>query len=87
MFLFICGGEALLTACYIQNRITSKKTDVSLYEVWKCLKPNLNYFSVWGCLAFDRTHDPNRSKLGPRCIKCISVGYMQKTLKHIGCLM
>lgn len=36
MFLFICGGEALLTACYIQNRITSKKTDVSLYEVWKC---------------------------------------------------
>ena len=28
-------GEALLTACHIHNRITSLKTHISPYEIWK----------------------------------------------------
>lgn len=52
---------------------------MSPYEVWKGRKSNLNYFRVWGCLAFYRTHDPNRSKLGPRGIKSIFVGYAKNS--------
>ncbi|KAJ9551062.1 hypothetical protein OSB04_015107 [Centaurea solstitialis] len=68
-------GEALLTACYIHNRITSRVIPTSPYELWKGRKPDLDYFRVWGCVAYYRTPDPKRSKLGDRAIKSIFVGY------------
>ena len=70
-------GEALLTACYLNNRILSKKFKVYLYELWKGRKPNLSYLRVWGCLAFYRVMDPKRIKLGPRALKSVFVGYAQ----------
>ena len=72
-------GEALFTTCHIHNRITSKKTHVSPYEIWKGRKPNLSYLRVWGCLAFYKAIDPKRSKLGPRGIKSIFVGYAENS--------
>nr|KAJ0201210.1 hypothetical protein LSAT_V11C600310810 [Lactuca sativa] len=41
-------GEALLTACYVHNRITSRVIPTSPYELWKGRKPNLDYLKVWG---------------------------------------
>jgi len=69
--------EAILTACYIQNRIPFKKFKISPYERWCGRKPNLKYFKVWGRLAFYKTHDPQKTKLGPKGIKRIFVGYAQ----------
>nr|KAJ0208754.1 hypothetical protein LSAT_V11C400162950 [Lactuca sativa] len=43
-------GEALLTACYVHNRITSRVIPTSPYELWKGRKPNLDYLKVWGVL-------------------------------------
>ncbi|KAJ9566573.1 hypothetical protein OSB04_002539 [Centaurea solstitialis] len=54
-------GEALLTACHIHNRITSRVIPTSPYELWKGRKPDLDYFKVWGCVAYYRTPDPKRS--------------------------
>ena len=68
-------GEALLTACHVHNRITSRVIPTSPYELWKGRKPNLDYMRVWGCLAYYRTPDPKRTKLGDRAIKGIFVGY------------
>ncbi|GJS19855.1 retrovirus-related pol polyprotein from transposon TNT 1-94 [Tanacetum coccineum] len=59
-------GEALLAACHIHNRITSRVIPTSPYELWKGRKPNLDYVRVWGCVAYYRTPDPKRSKLGSR---------------------
>ena len=39
-------GEALLAACFLQNRIPRKKTGLSLYELRKGYKPNLKYLRV-----------------------------------------
>ena len=72
-------GEALLTACYLHNRIPSRKSKVSPYELWKNRKPNLGYLRVWGCLAFYRVPDPKRVKLGPRALKGIFVGYAENS--------
>ncbi|GLT33022.1 hypothetical protein SLA2020_076450 [Shorea laevis] len=73
---FNLWGEALLTANHVTNRIPSKKTHVSPYETWNNgKKPNLNYLKVWGCLAFYKVPDPQRTKLGPRGIKSVFVGY------------
>jgi len=67
-------GGALLTACHIHNRVLSKKSNVSPYEAWNGRKPNLNYFKVWGCVAFYKSFDPQRTKLGPRGLKSVFVG-------------
>ncbi|RVW24418.1 Retrovirus-related Pol polyprotein from transposon TNT 1-94 [Vitis vinifera] len=67
--------RALLTACHILNRIPMKKNEISPYELWKGRKPNIGYFKVWGCLAYCKKTDPNKTKLGPRAIKCAFVGY------------
>ena len=72
-------GEALLTACHVNNRIPSMKTKVSPYEIWKGRKPNLKYFRVWGCIGFYRVHDPKSHKLGPRGIKSVFVGYAENS--------
>ena len=56
-------GEALLTACYILNRIPIKKNNITPYELWKNKKPNLSYFRTWGCRAIVRLPDPKRKKV------------------------
>ena len=35
-------GEAILSACHLQNRIPYKKTGKTPYELWKGHEPNLN---------------------------------------------
>ena len=72
-------GEALLTACHFHNRITSLKTHISPYKIWKGRKPNLIYLRVWGCLAFYKIHDPKSSKLSARGIKSVFVGYAKNS--------
>ena len=39
-------GEAILTACYILNKILHKKLDKTPYEMWKGYPPNLNYLKI-----------------------------------------
>nr|KAJ0197577.1 hypothetical protein LSAT_V11C700367030 [Lactuca sativa] len=68
-------GEALLTACYVYNRITSRVIPTSPYELWKGRKPNLDYLKMWGCVAYYRTPDPKRIKLGARANKSLFIGY------------
>ena len=71
---FNLWGESLLVACPILNKIPLKKNGISPYELWKGRKPNVEYFIVW-CLAYCKNNDPNRTKLGPRGIKCAFVGF------------
>lgn len=75
-YQWICG-EALLTVCYVHNKIPSKLTKVSSYEIWKKRKPNLNYLKVRGYLAYYRVLDPKRNKLGPRVLKAMFIGYTE----------
>ena len=76
---FNLWGEALLTTCHGHNRVPSKKIKVFPYELWNGRKPNLNYIKVWGCLAIYRVVDPKRTKLGPRAMKSVFVGYVENS--------
>jgi hypothetical protein len=76
---FNLWGEALLTAYHVHNRIPSKKFKVSPYKLWKDRKPNLGYLWVCGCLAFYRVTDPKGTKLGPRAVKSVLVGYAENS--------
>ena len=39
-------GEAILSACHIQNMIPYKKTGKTPYELWKGYVPNVEYLKV-----------------------------------------
>ncbi|GKB69420.1 zinc finger, CCHC-type containing protein [Tanacetum coccineum] len=51
-------GEAMLTTCYLLNRVLNKRNMITPYELWTKRKPNLNYLRVWGCRAVVRLPDP-----------------------------
>nr|GEU71132.1 zinc finger, CCHC-type [Tanacetum cinerariifolium] len=68
-------GEAMLTACYLLNRIPNKRNKTTPYELWYKKRPNLSFLRVWGCRAVVRLPDPKRKTLGENGIDCIFVGY------------
>lgn len=72
-------GEAMLTTCYLLNRVPNKRNKVIPYELWTKRKPNLNYLKVWGCRAVVRLPDPMLKTLGERGIDCIFVGYAERS--------
>ena len=68
-------GEAILYACYVLNRVPHKKSDKTPYELWKGFAPNLSYLKVWGCLGKIGLPDFQRSKIGPKTVDGIFVGF------------
>ena len=72
-------GEALLTACYILNKIPFKKNDKTPYEMWKNRKPSYKHLKVWGCLAKVSIPVPKRTKLGPKTVDYIFIGYAKNS--------
>ena len=68
-------GEAILTTCYILNRISHKYTKVTPFGLWKYYKPNLNYLKVWDYLPYVWLNYPKRLKLGARASTYVFVGY------------
>nr|GEV86062.1 zinc finger, CCHC-type [Tanacetum cinerariifolium] len=59
-------GEAMLTACYLLNRIPNKRNKTTPYELWYKKRPNLPFLRVWGCRAVVRLPDPKRETLGEK---------------------
>nr|GEU78714.1 zinc finger, CCHC-type [Tanacetum cinerariifolium] len=70
-------GEAMLTACYLLNRVSNKRNKTTPYELWYKKRPNLAFLRVWGCKAVVRLPDPKRKTLGEKSIDCIFVGYVE----------
>ena len=61
-------GEALKTAAYILNRVPTKATAKTPYELWTGRKPSLKHLHVWGCPAEARPYRPNERKLDPKTV-------------------
>lgn len=72
---FDLWGKALYITCHIHNRIPYKKTHISPYESLNGKKPNVNYFKVWGCIAFYKVPNPHKTKFERRGIKSVFDGY------------
>ncbi|CAL9010577.1 unnamed protein product [Prunus brigantina] len=70
-------GEAMLTACFILNRITLKDNEKTSYELGR--SPNLRILKVWGCLAKVLIPNPKRKKIGPKTIDVVFLGYAKNS--------
>jgi len=75
-------GEALLIACFLQNRIPHKKTSKTPYELWKGFQPNIKYLRVWGCLAKVMLPDPKKRKVGSKTFDCLFLGYSEHNVAN-----
>jgi len=75
-------GEALLTTCFLQNRIPHKKTGKTPYELWTGYQPNLKYLRVWGCLAKVMLPDPQKRKIGSKTSDCMFLGYVEHSAAY-----
>ncbi|GJT94692.1 zinc finger, CCHC-type containing protein [Tanacetum coccineum] len=69
--------EAMLTTCYLLNRVLNKRNKITPYELWTKRKPNLNYIKVWGYRAVVRLPDQKPKTLDKKGIECIFVGYAE----------
>ena len=75
-------GEAILTACFLQNRVPHKKTRKTPYEIWKGYTPDLKYLKVWGCLAKVMLPELKKRKIGSKTSNCIFIGYAEHSATY-----
>ncbi|XP_029129864.1 uncharacterized protein LOC109816369 isoform X2 [Cajanus cajan] len=74
-------GEAVLTATYLINRLPTRILNgISPIESLLSFVPSCPLISslpsrVFGCTVFVHSHHPNRSKLDPKALKCVFIGY------------
>jgi len=70
-------GHAVLTACYLINRLPTSVLQGN--TPFSILHPNRSLFSlplrVFGCVCFVHNLTPGLDKLDPRAEQCVFVGY------------
>ena len=68
-------GKELKTATYILNRVPTKTTERTPYELLTAKTPSLKHLHVWGCPAEAMPYRLNEKKLDSRTMSCYHVGY------------
>ncbi|GKC62379.1 zinc finger, CCHC-type containing protein [Tanacetum coccineum] len=74
--------EAMLTTCYLLNRVPNKRNKTTPYDLWYKKRLNLSFLQVWGCRAVVRVSDPKKKTLGKKGIDCIFVGYAKHSKEY-----
>ena len=60
---------------YVPNRSpTLVVQNLTLEETWSGIKPTVEYFRVFGCLAHVHVPDHKRIKLDDKSIQCVLLG-------------
>ncbi|KAI1005431.1 hypothetical protein K3495_g2786 [Podosphaera aphanis] len=75
---------AILTACYMRNRLPILPESKTPFEAMHSTKPNLSNLKVWGCICYALldTTDPKRYKLSPTSYRGIFIGYCESPSQY-----
>ena len=69
-------GDAVLTACYLINRIPTRiLQDLSPYEVLNKTRPTIDHMRVFGSLCFVLIPGEQRNKLEAKSTRAMFIGY------------
>ncbi|GKV36989.1 hypothetical protein SLEP1_g45065 [Rubroshorea leprosula] len=68
------GIKRQLTAAYTPQSPTSPLPNMTLEEAWSGRKPTVDYFRIFGCIAYAHVPNQKRSKLDDKEEKCIFLG-------------
>ena len=73
-------SEATRWSVYIQNRSpTAAVEDMTPEEAWSGSKPEVEYFRVFGCIAYAHIPDQKRRKLDDKSKKCVFLGVSEES--------
>jgi hypothetical protein len=61
-------GEAILIACHVLNRVSTKNKEIIPFEESDKKRLKLSYLRTWGCLAKVNVLIPKKHKVGPRLL-------------------
>ena len=70
-------GEAITTACYLQNRLPGKATTKTPYELWNKRKPDLRHIRIFGSKAYVHIPKEKRTKWDACAKEGVLVGYSE----------
>ena len=75
---------AVLTACYLRNRLPICQGKLTPYEVMNACSPKISHLKVWGCVCYAliNVKDPHRFKLSPTSYKGIFIGYCESSTQY-----
>ncbi len=69
-------GDTMAITCFIQwKKFTSTLKAITPYKTLYCVKPNVNNFKIFGCLAYVHIPIEFYNKLEMKSHKCIFLGY------------
>ena len=69
-------GDAVVSACYLINIIPTKVLkDASPFQVLNKTKPPIDHLRVFGCVCYVLLPGEQRTKLDPKSIKAMFIGY------------
>lgn len=72
--------EAVNWAIHVLNRSpTLAVKGVTPEEAWSGNKPYVDYFRVFGCIAYVHTPDARRTKLDDKSVKCVLLGVSEES--------
>lgn len=72
--------EAVNWTFYVLNRCpTLAVKDITPQEAWSGVKPSVDHFRVWGCLAHVHVADAKRGKLDNKSFQCIFLGVSEES--------
>ena len=70
-------AEAVNTAAYIRNRVTTTSTGQTPYERWYGRIPDISHLHVFGCIAYAHSPVADRRKLDKKSRKLRFLGYSE----------
>ena len=73
-------GEAMTTAVFILNRVSTKALKgKTLFKVWYGHKPSMSFLRTFGCISHVRKTKPVLTKLEDRSTPMVLLGYTEGT--------
>jgi len=72
--------EAVVWETHVLNRSpTFSVKDMTPEEAWSGVKPSVQHFRVFGCIAYSHVPDYQRKKLDDKSTKCILLGLSEES--------
>lgn len=68
-------GETISTANYLQNRLPTRATSKTPYELWEGIVPDVKHIHIFDCTAYAVVPKQLRRKLDSKATKVIFMGY------------
>ncbi|TNV98457.1 hypothetical protein C5H24_12560, partial [Xylella fastidiosa] len=76
-------AEAVQCAVYLLNRCPTRSLKSKTpQEAWTTYKPGVAHLRVFGCIAYAKVPEANRTKLEDKGVKCILIGYGDWTMGY-----